>query len=215
MAFPHFDRTIALRILQAAFYRAAHEDYVKGHVHNEEDIRASTYRHARAAFDLDDTWRLFTNLSAFSKPDNQRERIREHFRPDMCLFHLPPRARYPRIEIFVEIKHWPTLDEITRDLTKLRNLSREYTPEHPAIAFFAIVGSQFKKRKAKGVEELAAQMEKDYDAHVWLVPHFGDDESPLYKAHWNETQKLDPWRARLRHITTGNYFAQKGTVISD
>ena len=189
---PDFDRSTALKILEAAFYRCAETDYPHGHIHNEEDVRASTYRHARAAFDLVPNWRLLTNLSAFGK----RSKSKEHFKPDITLFHWSPNTPFPRVEIFAEIKHWPNETKMVSDLKKLTKLREIYTPERPDIAFFAILGHGFDHTSAA---KLTKQLRRRFQAHIWLVPHWGPEGS-LYVGPWNDAADLDPWRARLRHI---------------
>lgn len=189
---PDFDRPTALKILEAAFYRAAELDYAQGHIHNEEDVRASTYRHARAAFDLVPAWRLLTNLSAFSNG----AKLNEYFRPDITIFHWPPKTPSPRIEIFAEIKHWPSEAKIVTDLKKLVRLRDLYTPERPDVAFFAIVGHGFDHKSAAA---LTKELRRRFKANIWLVAHWGLKGS-LYSGPWNDAANLDPWRARLKHL---------------
>ena len=190
---PDFNRNTALKILEAAFYRTAELDYAQGHIHNEEDVRASTYRHARAAFDLVPNWRLLTNLSAFSK----EEKSKEYFRPDITIFHQRQKKASPRIEIFAEIKHWPNEAKIEADLKKLVRLRDIYTPERPDVAFFAILGNRFDYKSA---EILTKKLRKRFKANIWLVAHWGPEGRSLYQSNWNKAVNLDPWRARLKHL---------------
>ncbi|MFA6176078.1 MAG: hypothetical protein WC765_05840 [Phycisphaerae bacterium] len=187
-----FDRPRALTFLKAAFWRAADKDYAHGHIHNEEDVRASTYRYARNALDRDPTWRLFTNLSAFSNRANSNA----YFRPDISIFHWKPKAPSPRIEIFAEIKHWPNESKIIADLKKLARLREIYTPEHPDIAFFGILGHGFNHISAA---KLTVDLRRRFKANIWLIAHHGP-KGPLYAGPWSEAAKLDPWRARLKHL---------------
>ncbi len=198
---PDLDRAAVLKILESGFYHAAEIDYAQGHIHNEEDVRAATYRHVRAAFDLIPNWRLLTNVSAFTDCEDSSE----CFRPDFAVFHRFPDADKDKveiatIEIFAEIKHWPSEAKIVSDLEKLVRLREIYTPERPDIAFFAILGHGFNHTK---VAALNTQLLQRFQANIWLVPHWdpkwGGDGS-LYKGPWVEAANLDPWRARLRHF---------------
>ncbi len=192
---PDFDRATVLQILESAFYRAAEQDYAKGYIINEEDVRASVYRYVRNSLDLVPLWRVFTNLSSFSSPDTEQG----FFKPDLVFFHSPGDEYSPRVEIFAEIKHWPDQPKIEADLAKLDKLRKIYQPESPDVAFFAIVGTDIPADDA--LKLTLALKSKHPDAHIWLKPHVQPDGSAIYDGPWDLASGLDPWRKRLRHLS--------------
>jgi len=194
---PDFDRATVLQILESAFYRAAEVDYRDAHIHNEEDIRSATYRYIRNALDLAPNWKVLVNPTAFGSCTEAPER----FKPDLVIFHWPPGHPHPKVEVFLEIKHWPSRELVEHDLSKLQRLKTYFPDDDPAVAFFAIVGHGFDRASA---DLLRADMVMNFKAHVWLVPHWskewGEGES-LYKGPFWDAAGCDPWRARLRHKT--------------
>jgi hypothetical protein len=194
---PDFDRSTVLQILESAFNRAAEVDYRDAHIHIEEDVRAATYRYIRNALDLAPNWKVLVNPTAFGSAGESAEM----FKPDLVFFHWPPGYPNPRVEVFVEIKHWPNKESVEHDLKKLERLKSCFREDDPAVAFFAILGNGFDRASA---DLLCDEMTARFKAHVWFVPHWssewGEGES-LYKGPFWDAVGCDPWRARLKHRT--------------
>lgn len=181
-----------LEILKASFQKVAHFDYAKKFTENEEDIRASIYRYVRNVLDVLDVdlnWRVF--LSYSTKEDASSTNLRK---PDMVFVRSENDYQIVKVEIFVEMKNWPTLEEIEKDVDRLISLRKRFENDNPILVFLGILDTNFKSENVQDVERKIKTKFKNLEyLHVWLKKH--DD---LYKGPWYEDEHTDPWRKKLR-----------------
>lgn len=185
---PDFERETVVQLARAAFYRSAEYDYANGYIIQEEDVRASVYRYIRDALDLAPAWRVFLNLTT-SDADETEAGL---YKPDLIFFHSPDNHATATVEMLVEIKHWPSPSRVERDIDKLLKLRQSFTSA-PAIAFFAIVGRDFRDRDA-------IEIEQEYVARypgvsVWFRHH-----DALYRGPWDHVTRLNPWQRAMRRL---------------
>lgn len=186
-----FSRQFVLNTLESSFLKTARIDYGYKYTHTEEDIRASIYRYIRETLDMDYTWRLF--LSYSTKLDSSG---RGKPRPDMVFFRGDENLQNQKAEIFVEIKNWPTKDQIERDIKKLFAIKKIYVDDNPDIVFLAIIGptSSFPSDDTKEIKLYFEETFKDKGlVHIFLQKH-----SDIYKGPWNYDKNNDPWLEKLR-----------------
>lgn len=173
-------RESALAILKTACDAAAHEDYAHKYTDNEEDLRACIYHHVRDALDTDECWRVF--LSYSTRRNSTDMSIRK---PDLVFLRGQPVHTNPSLEILVELKNWPTIDQIIHDLNKLIELRARFPKECPDLVFFGI------GRCLEGLKEpILASLSERHGIHIFLYPHDG-----LYQGPWP-----DPYRQKLKVI---------------
>jgi len=133
---------------------------------------------------------VFLNLTA--KTSNQHGA--EAYKPDLSFLTLD--ENYAKVEIFVEIKHWPSEEQIKTDIDKLRELRNAFRKDDPWLIFAAIMGTDI---DISSISELEREMKDivDESIHldVFLKPH-------NYSGSWNEKTQWDPWRQRLRQINS-------------
>ncbi len=109
-----YDVNIVTNIIEKAFHYTCRNDYAHGYAIFEADIRNSIYFHVRRALDYDERWRIFSDLS--KKIDGKKI-----YKPDFVLFKSEDNHKTEKIEIVVELKHWPNIGKIEHDLNKLRD----------------------------------------------------------------------------------------------
>jgi hypothetical protein len=180
-----FSRPLVLRLLEVAFRKAAQHDYANKYTENEEDLRASVYRYLRNELDHDERWRVFLS---YSTRDNDTGVVWR--KPDMTLLMGEPKHENLRIEILVEIKNWPTIDAIHRDIEKLIRLRQRFPSDRPDLVFLGIIppGS------LGSIEEAVLDRLEDRSGiHIWLEHH-----DKIWRGPWINERKTDPYREKLR-----------------
>jgi len=186
-------RQDVVKIIHDAINKTADFEYKNGFCINEEDIRANIYCHVREklkALKADNSWRVFLNLTA--KTSNQHGA--EAYKPDMSFLTLV--GNDARVEIFVEIKHWPSEQQIKKDIHKLFELRKAFRKDDPWLIFSAIMGTDIDKSRISELErKMKALVDESSHLDVFLKPH-------IYSGHWNEKTQWDPWRQRLRQINS-------------
>ena len=178
-----------LEVLKSLFSKVAHFDYAEKFTENEEDIRASIYRYIRNILDTDTTWRVF--LSYSTKEGVMNPTL---YKPDMVFFRNETNYQKVKVEIFVEIKNWPTIDEIQQDVNKLVTLKGHFLEDDPELVFLAILGTNFKEENTEDVElGIQNKFLNETKLHFCLEKH-----NDLYRGPWNKNKRTDPWREKLR-----------------
>lgn len=179
------DRAAALAILKAACNATAHHDYAHKFTENEEDLRACIYHRVRSALDNDECWRVFLSYSTLHAGPDIAWR-----KPDLVFLRGQPVHTNVSLEILLELKNWPTLDQIRHDLHKLVQLRARFPKDKPHLVFFGI---------GRGLEQLKpsidAEFEGESDIDVLLYDH-----DPIYKGPWLADERTDPYRKKLRMI---------------
>lgn len=184
-------RDLALAVLKAACHATAKLDYAHKFTDNEEDLRACIYHHVRNALDADHRWRVFLSFSTLhAGPDTAWRK------PDLVFLRGEPVHTNVSLEILVELKNWPSLDQMQYDLNKLIQLRTRFSNDQPDLVFFGIVGTPFRGHDLQEVEASArAGITEQHGVHVWLYDH---DSS--YQRPWDHTKQTDPYRQKLRMI---------------
>lgn len=183
-------RQDVLKIIHDAFNKTVDYEYKNGFCINEEDIRANIYCHVREKIKDDKSWRVFLNLTA--KTSNQHGA--EAYKPDLSFLTLDENDA--KVEIFVEIKHWPSEQQIKCDIDKLDELRKAFRKDDPWLIFTAIMGTDIDTSRISELErKMKARVDKSSHLDVFLKPH-------NYSGPWNEKTQFDPWRQRLRQINS-------------
>jgi len=184
-----FSPATVLEILKASFQKVAHFDYAKKFTENEEDIRASIYRYVRNVLDVDLNWRVF--LSYSTKEDASSTNLHK---PDMVFVRSENDYQIVKVEIFVEMKNWPSLEEIENDVRRLIELRKGFENDNPILVFLGILGTSFKSENVQDVErKIKTKFKNPEYLHVWLKKH-----NDIYEDPWYENEHTDPWRKKLR-----------------
>jgi hypothetical protein len=182
-------RHSAIAILKAACDATARRDYAHKFTDNEEDLRACIHRHAREKLDADPHWRVFLS---FSTPDVGTDH--KQLKPDLAFLRSEPLHKNVSLEILVELKNWPKLDQIRSDLQKLIRLRRHFPDDQPDLVFFGIL--RFRGRSRQELEKTIMKgIHKPNWIHVWLHDH-----DSLYNGPWDSVKRTDPYREKLRSI---------------
>ena len=176
-------------LLKSAFERCVSHDYARERIIKEEDVRACVFSYLKPTVDLCDDWRMFVDSVTIPLPEATTDA--RLWRPDLVFF-TDSSSDSPKVEILVEIKHWPSDEKIESDLQKLRTVQARFggTPE---IVFFAIVEGPNETMAAERAKRLSAE----HNAHVWLASHHRSSGVPIYAGRWCEEAKMDPFRAVL------------------
>jgi len=182
------DREAAIAILKAACDAAALKDYASKYTDNEEDLRACIYHHVRNSLDADDCWRVFLSFSTLRAGTDT-----SMCKPDLVFLRGQPVHKDLSLEILVELKNWPTLEEIRHDLKKLIELRARFPKKNrPDLVFFGI---------GRGLQALEpavrANLSEQDGIYLWLYDH-----DQIYKGPWEEDPCPDPYRRKLRTIET-------------
>ncbi|NIA29996.1 MAG: hypothetical protein GWP06_08815 [Actinobacteria bacterium] len=183
-----FSREVVLGILKESFLKTMRIDYAYKYTHNEEDIRASMYRYIRETIDMDYTWRVF--LSYPTKLDDSGN-VRP--KPDMIFLRGDEGFKNQKIEIFLEIKNWPTIEQIDIDIKKLIFLKNKFSEDNPSIVFCGMLGKGFSSEGLrKVIDDIGKKYHNEDKLHVHLEKH-----NELYDGPWDYKKNTDPWREKL------------------
>lgn len=190
MAAEPISRDRAVEILLQACEQAALADYADKFTENEEDLRACIYHHVRAALDHDKRWRVFLSYSTRhplkeSVPAALRTVMRK---PDLVFLRGETVHTNVSLEILVELKNWPSREQIESDLNKLKELAGRFH-ERPVMVFFGIGRSFTDKLKT----ELRQKFPEGDGFRILLYDH-----DAIYRGPWEHG--TDPYRKKLRLI---------------
>ncbi len=162
------------------------EDYADKFTENEEDLRACIYHHIRTALDHDERWRVFLSYSTRHPLKDPAKAVMR--KPDLVFFRGETVHSNVSLEILVELKNWPSREQIESDLTKLKEVAARFH-EKPVMVFFGIGRGFTEQVKA----ELRQKFPKSDGFRIRLYDH-----DAIYRGPWEDG--TDPYRKKLRVI---------------
>lgn len=184
MSCNQFDRAYVLNMLSEAFVIMCH-DYAFKYTDTEEDLRAIVYRFMRGKLDVDPSWRIFLSYKTYLTPKGRA------VKPDLTFTRSKSKDGPVSVEIFVEMKNWPSVKGVQTDINKLIDLRDAFHSDAPDIIFIAIL-----KKKCK-LEDFKKKLKLPINSvdHPYILIDGHDD---LYKGPWDYKKNTDPWRTKLR-----------------
>jgi hypothetical protein len=193
---PRAPRELVMKTLEQAFRKAAEQDYAYKLTHTEEDLRAATYRYIRQDMDPFPDWRFFLSFETRWLASDGSKSLKK---PDIaCLKTNEDDVWKQSLEIAVEMKNWPSDQQILDDIHALQALQDGATKFNPTgtkkihIVFMAIL-----RQSSDKPEAVAAWVRKEIPnlENLRLLLHRHQD---IYQGPWDREKNDDPWLRLLR-----------------